>query len=203
MITTPSTAATMPKSGKRIGHGAQCLHRLGGVVMMHVHIEFHHLVEIEGFDAAADRHAHGVADEIANVMIFQKAGYFEKIGLLAGSSMSASSATSPSLRAWFSRSYIIFSVSRYRFLVNLLPPKTARESAGDLFQNMQRIGHQHGADGRPADDDQFGRLHQHLEVAVLHQISGSDGAEYHQNSNNCKHYGLSLLYSRSMRISQV
>ena len=64
----------MPKSGKRIRHGAQCLHRLGGIVMVYVHIQLHHLVEIEGFDAAADRHAHGVADEIANVMIFDEGG---------------------------------------------------------------------------------------------------------------------------------
>ena len=121
------------------------------------------------------------------------AGYFDRIGLLAGSSISASSATSPSLRALFSRSYIIFSVSRYRCLLNLLPPKTAAQSAGDLFQNVQWIGHQNGADRGPADDDKFGRLHQHLEVAVLHQISGNYCAEYHQNSNNRKHDRVFLL----------
>ena len=146
--------------------------------MMNFHVEFHHLVEIEGFDAAADRHAHGVADEIdERDDPSGRPDTWRRSGSLPGPSMSASSAISPSLRALFSRSYIIFRVSRYLCLLNLHPPKTPRESADDLLQNMQRIGDQHGADRGAADDDQFGRLHQHLEVAVLHQIAGSNGAE--------------------------
>ena len=40
------------------------------LVMMDFHVEFHHLIDVEWFDAAADCHAHGVADEIADVMVF-------------------------------------------------------------------------------------------------------------------------------------
>ena len=35
------------QSGQRVGHGAQGRNRLLGLVMMHVHVEFHHLIEIE------------------------------------------------------------------------------------------------------------------------------------------------------------
>ena len=86
------------EAGKRIGHGAQRLTGCADIVMMYVHVELDHLVEIEGLDPAAHRHAHGVADKIADVMVFTKAEYFDRMGLFAGSSISASRATMPSLR---------------------------------------------------------------------------------------------------------
>ena len=42
-------------------------------------------------------------------------------------------------------------------------------------------------DRRAADDDQFGRLHQHEQLAVLHQVAADDGTDDDNNSDNCKH----------------
>ena len=42
---------------------------------------------------------------------------------------------------------------------------------------MRRIGDQHGPNGRAANDYQFRRLHQDLEVPVLHQIPARYSAE--------------------------
>ena len=80
---------------------------------MHVHVEFHHLVEIEGSGAPGDRHTHRVADEIPNMMVFHEFGYFEKIGLFSGVSMSFSMPASPSLRALLKRLNIIRRESMY------------------------------------------------------------------------------------------
>ena len=65
VITTPSTAATIPSPGKRIGHGGECRDRLRGLVVVHVHVEFHHLVGVKRLDAAAGRHAQRIAHESA------------------------------------------------------------------------------------------------------------------------------------------
>src|SRR5581483_3150576 len=48
-------------------------------------------------------------------------GYFEKIGLFSGSSISPSIAINPSLRAFVNRSKSIFSDSTYSFCVTPLP----------------------------------------------------------------------------------
>ena len=38
-------------------------------MVLHIHIEFHHLIDVEWIDAAGDGHAHGVAGEIAHAAI--------------------------------------------------------------------------------------------------------------------------------------
>src|SRR5260221_5347925 len=56
------------EAGKGIGHGAEGGGGLGGILMMNLHVEVEHLVEVEGIDAG-DRHAQGVTDKIARMMI--------------------------------------------------------------------------------------------------------------------------------------
>ena len=66
------------------------------------------------------------------------------------------------------------------------------EAAHDGFENVERIGDKHRADGGAADDDEFGGLNEHLEVAVLHQVAGDDRAEHHDDSDDHKHDELIL-----------
>ena len=63
----------------------------------------------------------------------------------------------------------------------------AGESADDGFENVERIGDKQGAEGGAADDDEFGGLDEHLEIAVLHQVAGDDAAEDNDDADNYKH----------------
>ena len=83
-----------------------------GLVMMHVHIEFHHLVEIEGSIPPVIAMRIVSQTKSTHVMVLQKAGYLEKIGLLSGSSTSLPAPSGRPCRALLNRSYIIFSASR-------------------------------------------------------------------------------------------
>ena len=60
------------QTGKGIGHGGECGDRLRGLMMVNFHVQIHHLIDVEGFDAATCGHANGVADEIPNVVVFQE-----------------------------------------------------------------------------------------------------------------------------------
>ena len=100
------------EAGQRVGHGAQGRYRLGCIVMLYFHIELEQLIHIEWLDAARNGHAHGVANEVASMVIFDKGRILREHGTFVGLSISDSSATRPSLRALLSNSYIIFSESR-------------------------------------------------------------------------------------------
>ena len=121
------------------------------------------------------------------------AGYFEKIGLLDG----IFDVGFERHQSIFARlvQQVIHHFQRFQisFLVELASAEYPAESGRDLFQNVQWVGHQNGADRRAANDDEFRRLHQHLEIAVLHQVASSYGAEYDKNSNDRKHFRLSLI----------
>lgn len=54
---------------------------LAGCVVVDFHVEFHDLVEVKRFHAAY-RHAHGVAEIIANVMVLEKEGVLRQDGTL-------------------------------------------------------------------------------------------------------------------------
>ena len=55
--------------GQRVGGSAERGNRFGRAAVVDFHVGVQHLVQIEYFDAAADRHAHGVANEVAQVVI--------------------------------------------------------------------------------------------------------------------------------------
>ncbi len=63
----------------------------------------------------------------------------------------------------------------------------AGKSANDRFENVQWIGDEHSADGSAADDDELGGLHEDLEITVLHQVAGDDGAEDNDDADDYKH----------------
>jgi hypothetical protein len=52
---------------------------------------------------------------------------------------------------------------------------------------MQGVGDEHGSDRCSADGDQFRRLDQDAEIAMLHQKAADDAAENYDNADNGKH----------------
>lgn len=53
-------------------------------VIMDFHIELHHLIDIEGLDAASSRHADGVAHESERVMVLEEIWVFRENRALLG-----------------------------------------------------------------------------------------------------------------------
>ena len=64
----------------------------------------------------------------------------------------------------------------------------ARDPFADANQQGKRIGYHQGPDGRPQDDQQFGRLHQDQKLAMFHRIASRDGAKHHDNSDDGNHW---------------
>src|SRR5579885_1762519 len=65
------------------------------------------------------------------------------------------------------------------------------------LEDAGRIADQDGTGGSPADDHQFGWLHEHLGVSLLQQISSQHCSENDENANNAKHAG-SVLEKRGL-----
>ena len=98
VMTTPSTAATMPKPGRASPtrtSAAGTAHRL---LVLLLEIEVEDLGEMVIFDGAGEQHLQRVAEEgDARDGCPKKLGYFLKMSLFSGSSMCASEPDEPVL----------------------------------------------------------------------------------------------------------
>ena len=154
---------------------------------MDFHVEFHHLIDVEWFHTPTNRHAQGVTDEVADVMIFQKRRIFGE-NLALGGIFDVRFQSNQSI---FSGTVKQVVHHLQRFQISLLgefgAAQNHTQAASDLFQNMQWVGDEQSTDGCAGNDDQFGGLNEHFDVAVLHQVPGYDRGEDHQDSNNCEH----------------
>ena len=63
----------MPSPGSESATAAERPDRLEHFMMVHLHVELHHLVECERIHLPGDRHANGVAQKIDGVMVGQEA----------------------------------------------------------------------------------------------------------------------------------
>ncbi len=70
---------------------------------------------------------------------------------------------------------------------NGLGRNTPTQPFEDLNYDGQRIGDEHRAQRGATNDEQFGRLEQHHEVAMLHEIAAYDGAKDNDNPDDRKH----------------
>src|SRR5271166_1731222 len=161
-------------------------------MVVNLKIQVQHLVKIESVHAG-DRHAQGITDEVPGVMVFENRRTLGEDGAFV----------------WLfdivlERHQAIFPGFVQQFVhhlqgidVGLLgvfgTTKDATDSCGDLLKDMKWIGNENGANGGSADGKEFGRLNQHAEVAVLHQIAAHHTAENHDNANNRKHGSLARL----------
>ncbi len=62
-----------------------------------------------------------------------------------------------------------------------------RKSFDHLHENMGGVGDQDRADRGPPDDHQLGRLQQHSQLTMLHQIAADHGSEDHHDSDDDEH----------------
>jgi hypothetical protein len=155
--------------------------------MMNFHIKFHHLVDVERFDTAAGGHANGVADKIESVMVFEEfrvLGEYRAFVRRVAIGFESHQAFFAGATEQFEEHFESFEV--FGFCI-FQTAKGSGESGDKSFENMQRVGDEHGSDGSAEDDDQFGGLDQNPDVSILHQVAGEDGAEDHHDSDNHEH----------------
>ena len=155
--------------------------------MGNLHVEVHHLVQVERIDAPGDRHAQRVADEVPGVMVLEKLWILGKYRALVrlfdiglNRQQSVLSRLVQELVAHLQR----FQVERLGEVRTL---QASNHPGNDLLDHLQRVRDQQGTQRRSSDDDQLRRLHQNLEVPVLHQVAGDNRAEHHHNANDDEH----------------
>jgi hypothetical protein len=78
VMTTPSTAATIPNPGSASATVFKGADRLRRLLMVDFHVQFHHLIQVEGRHAPADGHPQRIANEVDCMVIGQKSGIFFK-----------------------------------------------------------------------------------------------------------------------------
>ena len=155
-------------------------------MMMNFEVEIEHLIEVEGIDAG-DGHAQGIADEVADVGVPENGGRMREHRTLVGL-LNVVLKSHETIFAGFVEQV----VHHLQRIDVSLPGKfgaaeDAAHSAGDLFEDVKRIGDEDGADGSPADSDQFGGLKEDAEISVLHEIAADDAAENHDNADDGEH----------------
>src|SRR5579863_2002144 len=154
---------------------------------MHFHVELHHLAQFEGAHAAADVHAEGVAYKMKGVMILEKTGVILEQRTLFGV-LNISFQLHGAILARIVKQFIQhLEMQQVESFGKRTRDKYPKASFEDLNDDRQRIGDEHGTKRGAADNDQFRRLEQHLEVAMLHEIAARDGAKDNDNPNDCKH----------------
>ena len=156
-------------------------------MVLHLHVQLHHLVDVEGLDAAGDHHAQRVADEVAGVVILQERGKFgEELALLRHFDvlLDGEIAFAPRLGE-----HAEHHAQRLEIAV-LAVARGAEDGAdagGDAFEDVHRVGDEQGAERGAADDEQLRRLHQHQQVALFHKVATQYRAEDDKDSEDGKH----------------
>ena len=186
VMTTPSTAATIPRPGRESAMVESAA--MGwSAVMVDVHVQLHHLIHVEGLDAATGGQTNVSQTKCSGVMVFQKFRIFGEDWAFVG----AVAVGFEGHEAFFARAaeelvHHFHGVEIF-FFAEFGTAKSAEDAAHDGFENVEGVGDQHGADGGAADDDEFGGLHEDFQVAVLHQVAGDDGAENNDDADDYKH----------------
>ena len=155
--------------------------------MVHVHVQFDHLIGVERFDAAARRHAYRIADKIECVVILQEGGILREDDALirrVAVGFQGHHSVAPRAAKQFIHHLQCFEIA---LLAECRAAKNARDASANFGEDVQRVGDQHRADGRSQNDDQLGGLDEHRKRTLLHQVAGDHGAEYDDNSYNREH----------------
>ncbi len=175
------------QTGQGIRHRRQRRHRLLFAVMLHLHVEVHHLVHVEGVHAAGDHHPHGVAHELAQMMVLHKFRVGLEDGALFRLLDVAFDGQHPSAARLLQQ--LVHHPQRGQIpgLAEFRGAENGHGARHDLLQNAHRIRDQQRAHARAADNQQLGRLQQHRQMPVLHQIAGCHRSKHHQNADDCKH----------------
>jgi hypothetical protein len=155
--------------------------------MLHLHVEVHHLIHVEGFHPARNYHAQRVAHKVPRVFVVHKLGIrFQNLALFRLFHVSFNR-QHPAAPRFLQQ--LVHHAQRRQItcLPELRSPEYPRRAAGNLPENPQRIRNQQRAHPRPADNQQLRRLHQHRNVPVLHQIAAQHGAKHDENPDDREH----------------
>jgi hypothetical protein len=150
--------------------------------------QVHHLVQIEGIHAPGHRHAHGVADEMLDVMILEEVGIGAEdraLRRLLDVRLNRQHPRAPDLVQ-----KLIHHLQRgeITILAEVRLPEHPHHPGDDLLHRVNGIGNQQRAARRPDNDQELGRLHQNRQVPLLHQEAANHGSENHQDSNDGEHW---------------
>ena len=140
-----------------------------------------------------------IADEVADMMIFEKCGTFGKDGTLVRL-----------FDVVFERHKAIFAglieqvVHHFQRIHICLfgefgAAKDPADASGNLFENVKRVSDEDGTNGGTADGDEFGGLDENAEIPVLHEIAANHAAKNNDDADNCKHILSRLLNLSTMR----
>ncbi len=156
-------------------------------MVMNFKIEIHQLIELECFHSA-DCHTHAVAEKVSNVMVFQKLGVFGKDRTLVRSLYVAFQRHEALPPGFVQKLVSYFEGFHVALLCELRSFEHHADTRSNLFQDVQRIRDQDGTCPGATDDEQFCRLQEHLQVAVLHEVSADYRSENDYDADNREHY---------------
>src|SRR5258708_35914269 len=169
--------------------------------MMPLRIELHHLIKIVMSDAAADRHAETVGDEIEGMPIVEERGIFRKNTALLRFFDIRLELHHPVLAGVNEE---IVQHLQCRSEERLVEPAWL-EDAGDAFDQFldhgQRIRDERGPHAGAYNDQYLGGLKQHHDIAALHEVSAHDGYDDDAGADDCKH--CEFVTGRSLSISLI
>ena len=155
--------------------------------MVHLHVQFHHLVHIERLHASSDGRTKRVAQKIHRVMVFEKLRIVLENRTLLGF-LNIHLHAQQSLFAYLIQKLVhhleraqIALLGEWRTLHH------ARKSGGHTLNNVHRVGHQQRARGRAGDDQQLGWLHEHRHVPLLHKEAANNRCKHQDNTYDGKH----------------
>src|ERR1035437_5542426 len=174
------------QAGQGIGHGAEGGGGLSGILMVNLEVEVEHLVEIEGIDAG-NGHAQGVADEIANVVVLEEGGILGKNSAFLRLFYVGFEGHQAVFAGLVEQVVHHFQSVDIGLLAELGGAEDATDSAADLLEDVEGIGDQKSAHPGTTDDNQFSRLNEHSDVAVLHEVASQHGTENDDDADNRKH----------------
>ena len=108
--------------------------------------------------------------------------HLENNSLLEGFSTSASSSVRPFFSGLLHDRVHLLQHVLIKRLAEFGAAEDAFHTVQDALENGGRVGDENRTRRRPADDQQLGRLQQHLDIAVLHEIAADHGAKDGQNA---------------------
>jgi len=129
----------------------------------------------------------GVANEIADVMVLEESRILGKDGALLRF-FDIGFESHQSVFAGFVEQVVHhFQGVDIGLLAELGGAEDGTDTASDLFENVEWIRNEQRTYGGPTDDDQFCRLNENSEIAMLHKVAGHHTTEDDDDADDCKH----------------
>ena len=179
----------MPRPGNESATVVSASTGCDGRVVMHFHVQLHHLVHVERLHAAGDGRAQRVADKVAGVMVVEKLGIILEDDALGGL-----------FHVHLDGQQALFAHLVEELVHHLERAQVARlgegralerrdEPGGDVLEDADGIGDQQRSRGRAGNDEQLGGLKKDRDVALLHEKAGDDGGEDKEDAYDGEHVG--------------